>query len=186
MKTIVWSINFAPATNDGVFGPLIIDGKEEMQLLGLPYRNNAKNLSRLPNGTYALNSHNSPAFGLCYKVWWIDIEGNLVEPDGRTDILIHPGNHVGDIEGCLCPGMNIMRIKQDFNKDDEKTIRKKERLTNQSCCDTLPLDMEAVGKHGIRCVTSSRLAFDRLRKLLGDTEVHKFIIAENMGCETFY
>lgn len=180
MKTLVWNIDCTPFTNDGVFGPLLIDGTEVMQMFGLPYRDNAKGVSRLPNGIYLLIPHISPHFGFCYKVMWEERDGKLSEPDGRTDVLIHPGNTVADIEGCMCPGLELKRFDYPMKKSAV------DRLTAQSCCDKLPLDMELVKKNGLWGLTLSQVYFKKLRDILGDTETHKFIIAENIGCGTHY
>ncbi len=175
MKTLTSDITYQPDTNDGVFGRLSIDGKDEMFLCGLPYRSNALGTSRLPNGIYSLIPHNSPTHGFTYKVM-VDAE----EPEGRSDILIHTGNHCGDIEGCMVTGM-LMGCLPYPGKPS--TIQ---RLMAQACCDERPLNIDSVKIKGLNSVQNSRVAFKKLRGLLGDTETHKFIIAEDIGCPTHY
>lgn len=181
MKTLIWDITYLPVSNDGVFGQLNIDGKNEMVLCGLPYRSNERNVSRLPNGIYYLKPHISPHHGFCYKVYWTDLNGNLIEPDGRTDILIHPANHCGHLDGCMCPGLKHGVFTKPYSDDDEQEQRIVERLQNQSYCDDKPLNALSVNLKGLNGVTSSREAFNRLKGILGDTDVHKFIITETFG-----
>lgn len=179
MKTVIWNITYESPHNDCVIGDFIVDGKPEMLLCGLPYRNNERNVSRLPNGIYFIKPHNSPHHGFCYKVYWADVEGNLVEPDGRTDIEIHSANHAGHLDGCMCPGLKYGVFTKPYGDNDEQEQRIIERLQNQSYCDEKPLNAPSVNLKGLNGVTSSREAFGRLRGILGDKDAHRFIIAEN-------
>lgn len=181
MKTVIWNITYEPDSNDGVIGGLIIDGNNEMLLCGLPYRNNERDVSRLPNGIYFIKPHNSPHHGFCYKVYQADIEGNLVEPDGRTDIQIHVANHAGHLDGCMCTGFKYGVFTKPYSNSDEQEQRISKRLEAQSYCDDKPLNALSVNLKGLNGVTSSREAFNRLRCILGDKDVHKFIITENYG-----
>ena len=75
----------------------------------LPWRNNYKNISCIPSGSYQCEITDSPKFGRVYKIKDV--------PD-RTDILIHPGNWAGDIrkgyrsdsDGCVLLGKRIVSI----------------------------------------------------------------------------
>lgn len=64
--------------------------------LELPWRNNERNVSCIPEGVYEV----AP-----------DLEGKwtgypeLQNVPGRTEIIIHPGNTVADTQGCILPGM---------------------------------------------------------------------------------
>lgn len=61
--------------------------------LELPFKNNEKDISCIPDGEYIVKKHKSPKFGDCLKVY--DIDG-ISEVKGRSDILIHKGNSVRD------------------------------------------------------------------------------------------
>jgi hypothetical protein len=76
-------------------------------------RNNARNISCIPNGEYIIRAHQSPRFGLCIKVF--DIDGKSEVP-GRSQILFHIGNYVNflkngtilnDTDGCILPVTTI-------------------------------------------------------------------------------
>jgi len=71
--------------------------------LELPWRDNRRNVSCIPAGTYSCWPVTSPSKGLCYQVHNVP---------GRGSILIHPGNWAGDralgmrtdSEGCILLG----------------------------------------------------------------------------------
>lgn len=66
--------------------------------------------SCVPDGEYRLIPHDSPRFPGSYAlvneglgVWYQERpEG---QPWGRTAILVHVGNRVGDVEGCIAVGL---------------------------------------------------------------------------------
>lgn len=79
----------------GTLGQLRI-GDFACWTLELPWRDNEPNVSCIPEGTYEV----AP-----------DLEGRwtgypeLQDVPGRTEIIIHPANEVGEIQGCIAPGM---------------------------------------------------------------------------------
>lgn len=86
----------------GTFGVLFAGGGA-WQVAEPPWRDNRRNVSCIPAGTYRAVWHRSPRFG---PVYWVR------DVPGRSGILIHPGNLAGDRErgllshtyGCLLPG----------------------------------------------------------------------------------
>lgn len=72
----------------------------------LPWKDNRKQLSCIPEGSYQTKWKRSPKFGLCYEVLAVPNRGN---------ILIHAGNFVGSVEdgfktnsyGCLLPAKKL-------------------------------------------------------------------------------
>ncbi|NLL66618.1 MAG: hypothetical protein GX236_02810 [Clostridiaceae bacterium] len=69
--------------------------------LELPWRDNAKNISRIPEGVYKVRKRYSQRFGNHFEV--------LGVPD-RTLILIHKGNFPEDTDGCILPGLSLVDI----------------------------------------------------------------------------
>ena len=72
--------------------------------LELPYKDNKRRISCVPEGSYNAVRHNSPKFGSCF---WIKGVPN------RSEILIHKGNYHTDILGCVLIGSDL----RDLNKD---------------------------------------------------------------------
>lgn len=69
--------------------------------LELPWRDNARNISRIPEGVYKVRKRYSQRFGDHFEV--------LGVPD-RTLILIHKGNFPDDTDGCILPGLSLVDI----------------------------------------------------------------------------
>jgi hypothetical protein len=66
-----------------------------------PWHNNERKISCVPIGKYKCIPHNSEKFR---NVW------RLENVPGRDGILIHLGNTVADIEGCILVGMIFGKI----------------------------------------------------------------------------
>jgi len=93
----------------GTFGVLTIFNGEgaslELQTIELPWKDNRRNVSCIPAGSYFCAQTQSKRFGLVYEVMGVP---------GRSGILIHAGNVAGDtekgfkadVEGCLLVGMS--------------------------------------------------------------------------------
>lgn len=65
--------------------------------LELPWRSNDKNISCIPEGSYAVIKASSPRFGECF--YFRDVPA-------RSGILIHAGNSVADTRGCILVGLD--------------------------------------------------------------------------------
>ena len=76
--------------------------------LELPWCDNKTNVSCIPEGTYRLLKHESPANGSCLL-----IEG----VDGRSHIQIHSGNYTSQIKGCVLVGDSIKYLNSDYIPD---------------------------------------------------------------------
>ena len=75
-----------PSTDDGTFGSLFIDNFHCVTI-ELPWKNNKRNVSCIPEGEYILTPYTSRKFGQCYAV---------MDVPGRFGVLIHTGNYAGD------------------------------------------------------------------------------------------
>ena len=84
-------------------GEMVIAGKV-IKTLELPEKNNAPQISCIPQGTYAVIKRNSPKYGDHF---------HILDVPGRSAILIHHGNYHTDIRGCILVGFG----HSDINKD---------------------------------------------------------------------
>lgn len=81
--------------NRGILGMLCLENCPSCYTLELPYRENLRNVSAIPEGTYPCRIKNSPKRGKCVA---------LENVPGRSDILIHAGNTIKDTQGCILVG----------------------------------------------------------------------------------
>lgn len=89
---------------------MAIDGEVALECatLELPWQNNERRVSCIPEGTYVALRRHSPKYG-----WhW-----HLQDIEGRTWILIHWGNYTRDILGCILVGQEHRDIDGDGTPD---------------------------------------------------------------------
>lgn len=84
--------------SDATMGIMIFDNVPRLVTLELPWRNNQRNVSRIPAGEYTVERTISPRFG---KAWQVK-----AVPE-RSHILIHRGNAPEDTEGCILVGFRF-------------------------------------------------------------------------------
>jgi hypothetical protein len=137
-------------------GRLEIPGEPPFATIELPWRDNQKGLSCVPDGRYQLLPFRRPsgeeAFILrnpALKVWHRDedIPPGVV---GRSLILIHAANFPHELRGCIAPGVQRGLIRSS--------------------------------KTGLvhRGVSDSRYAMEKIRELLGKEE-HTLVIRPSLG-----
>lgn len=80
----------------------------ECKTLELPWRGNARNISRIPAGTYKVALGKSPRYGEAFR---------LAAVPGRSHILIHEGNFYDNTKGCILVGAEFKDIDHDGIKD---------------------------------------------------------------------
>jgi hypothetical protein len=84
---------------------LKLDGKEwKCKGLELPWRNNERKVSCIPEGLYKVVKRLSPKYGNHF---------HITDVDGRDWILIHHGNYTRDILGCVLVGRTHADIDRD-------------------------------------------------------------------------
>lgn len=83
---------------DCTVGVLTVNGELHSYTLELPWRDNRRNVSCIPAGTYTCRPVVSPRFRDVIEVCGVP---------GRSHILIHAGNTVIDTEGCILVGKSI-------------------------------------------------------------------------------
>jgi len=100
-------LNRLVSSPKGMRGVLVYDQLPLCHTLELPWLNNSKNLSCIPNGVYDVSKSHSTNFGTCYR---------LSSVRGRSGILIHAGNFIKDTRGCIlvgldCNDLNVLHSK---------------------------------------------------------------------------
>jgi hypothetical protein len=86
--------------------------------LELPYRDNQREISCIPCGTYIVNKRWSPKYGFHFEV---------KDVPNRDYILIHSANFARQLRGCIAVGEAHVDIDQDGSKDvsnSKKTLQK--------------------------------------------------------------
>jgi len=91
-------------SDDGTFGVLRLNGMVFCVTLELPGRDNQTNISCIPAGEYMCRRVESPGFGSTFEVG---------EVPGRSNILFHAGNVVGDTKGCVLLGRYFGFLGED-------------------------------------------------------------------------
>jgi hypothetical protein len=116
------------------------NGIEIAKTLELPWRNNERNISRIPGGIYPVIKHISPKFGQCF---WLQDTGS------RSQILIHAGNYHRDTHGCILVGEGLKDINNDGHLDvynSRNTITKMLRALPRK----FVLKITTIGKDEVR------------------------------------
>lgn len=81
----------------------------QCKTLELPWKENQRNVSCIPAGTYPMKYENSPRFG---RMLW-----ELYDTPNRSEIKIHAANYVEQLNGCIALGRSAMDINGDGNVD---------------------------------------------------------------------
>lgn len=101
MSEVLRLVRFA-YTPQGTFGRLLVGGKEFFTV-ERPWKDNEKNKSCIPEGQYTLRQRDSGVVsrstGGAYSRGW-----EVTGVESRSFIMIHPGNTIDDLEGCIAPG----------------------------------------------------------------------------------
>jgi len=82
-------------------GILVEGARFVAQTLERPWIGNERGISCIPTGTYTATWHRSPSKGYSY---------HINDVPGRSGVLIHAGNTVGDTEGCILLGQVISTL----------------------------------------------------------------------------
>ncbi|WP_342626249.1 DUF5675 family protein [Aequorivita sublithincola] len=86
----------------GTNGTLTLNGHFICFTIELPWQENQRNISCIPEGKYQLRSRYSPNFNNHLEI--LDVYG-------RTLILIHPANNaIEELRGCIAPVMQLTGI----------------------------------------------------------------------------
>lgn len=113
------TIQRVSTTDHGTVGVVFIDGERFCYSMERPERENKCNISCIPAGEYIVEWHKSPKYGWCYQV---------ANVEGRSHILIHPGNYGGDTlrgfrsdtNGCILLGKRLGTLT--YNMVEQKAV----------------------------------------------------------------
>jgi hypothetical protein len=78
----------------------------EFKTLELPWKDNQKNISCIPEGEYLVWKMH-PNAKRKYQYFWVQ------DVPGRDSILWHPGNYTHQILGCTLPGETLVDMDND-------------------------------------------------------------------------
>lgn len=92
MQATIYRVESA---DDGTFGALVIDDQAVCVTLERPWHDNEPFISCIPDGFYKCKRVDSPSYGDTFEV---------IDVDGRTDILFHEGNWKSNSKGCILLG----------------------------------------------------------------------------------
>lgn len=117
MKTILYQLIRFSSDDKQTKGELTVTEDGEVtyscKTLELPWRDNERMISCIPDGFYVVKRHISPTFGECFHV---------TNVPNRSHILFHAGNYAGsvnprtgvpDTKGCILPGKAFADIDGD-------------------------------------------------------------------------
>lgn len=102
-------------TSNSIISQLFVDDLFECYILELPYRDNKKNISCIPEGFYHWVTRHTKDSKYPYK------HIHIKDVPDRSFILVHIGNYPKDTKGCLCTGMSygndvVWNSEEAFNK----------------------------------------------------------------------
>lgn len=89
------------SNEEGTFGMLVYEGEPLCFTCELPWKENKRKISCIPTGVYKCSSYSSIKFP---KAWAVAGVPN------RDNILIHQGNTIKDLLGCICVGDRIGEV----------------------------------------------------------------------------
>ena len=87
---------------NGTNGEIYVDGVFICHSIELPWKDNKRGISCIPEGSYTLLTRYSQQFG--WHLWVMDVPG-------RSMILIHPANDAAkELRGCIAPVSKVTGV----------------------------------------------------------------------------
>ncbi len=90
----------------GTFGRLIVPNKFQCFTVERPWLDNRTAESCIPEGRYPLRLRTSPIVERTSKGEFLQ-GWEVVDVPGRTLIMLHAGNTMADLQGCIAPGDSL-------------------------------------------------------------------------------
>lgn len=121
MKICLERYNYEDKQTTGKLFVYDDDNNLELSLftLELPWKDNKRRVSCIPEGEYKVIKHISPKFGEC--LWVQDVPN-------RSEILVHRGNFHSQILGCVLAGLDLKDINKDGYKDVTSSVKAMKKL----------------------------------------------------------
>ena len=134
MQALILERSYLPHSTTGV---LHMPDGSELHTIELPWLNNEKLISCIPEGTYNLKYRPSLVIS---KITHSRFLGGfeIMKVPGRTDILLHPGNYPSDVQGCIAMG-NKLALMNDPKGDSPYGVANSQ-VTFQKFMKAMPID----------------------------------------------
>lgn len=112
---------YFPEETRGAFTAIDADGDIIMScvILELPWKDNQRKVSCIPEGMYTVKRRVTKKFGPHY---------HILDVPERSGILQHPGNFIRQIEGCQLPGNDFLLIDGDDVVDVRNSRKTLDRM----------------------------------------------------------
>ena len=121
-------------TDDGITSVLIHGNREVCRLLEEEWKNNERNISSIPEGSYLCKRYVRPSGLVTFAVTGVP---------NRDYILFHPGTTEKDTDGCLLTGMEI----GELDAKDEESGKVEKQLAIFRSKEGFEKFMALVGSH---------------------------------------
>lgn len=113
MRDVIRLVRAYAPDGEATLGKLVFPNGWECLTLELPWRENQRRISCIPEGAYSLELVPSPLVtrlsgGKHRQAWEIT---NVI---GRSHILIHQGNYTHNTEGCLLVGSTHTKVDKGW------------------------------------------------------------------------
>lgn len=109
-------------TADVTLGQLVV-GNYAFATLEDPWKGNAKNVSCVPCGFYALERHNGHSFKNTWALVGETVSHFAEDGVQRSAIVLHGGDDPGDTQGCILVGMEFNGLTLDGSAEAMRKLR---------------------------------------------------------------
>ena len=112
-------------TSFGTFGVMTV-GDHKLYTVEQDWEDNKRNVSCIPNGTYALEYYHSPRHGNSFIISNVELNIGKFPGEARRDVcLIHKANLASQLQGCIAPGLSLGLYKGQWSVQNSTAAFKK-------------------------------------------------------------
>lgn len=112
---------------NATYGVLLSELGEHYHTIELPWKNNERNISCIPEGVYKYRIRSPKESG---KFTYYHI--HMLGVPNRSWILIHAANYVSELQGCIAPGVDRIDINNDKILDVTSSRYSVDEIVNSS------------------------------------------------------